>query len=128
MDPFELSEGIAALTAHAETWDMLAAQRSNPFLTHAWLSQWAKTHEARRRLWDELARIGPRRFHLSGLYVGSRETEIACQALADARYGVLPSVPEFPSPYITRPASFEELRASRSRSTRKQAAQSSTRA
>ena len=36
------------------------------------------------------------------------------------RYGVLPSVRESPCPYITLPASFEELLASRSRNTRKQ--------
>ena len=167
MDHFELSEGTAALTAHAEAWDFLAAQRPNPFLSHAWLSQWAKGRPAqqvrcatlcdgdgnllagallrtvalglaaganaftdwdavavddqsRRRLWQNLARIGPQRFHLSGMYVSSRETGVACQALSEVGYGVLPSVREFPSPYVTLPASFEELLAARSRNTRKQ--------
>lgn len=167
MDHFELSEGTAALTADAETWDSLAAQRPNPFMTHAWLSQWAKSSDARRawcatlrspdgsllagavlrrvalgfasgatgatdwdavavddaarrRLWDNLARLKPQRFHLSGVYVGSRETQIACEALADAGYGVLPSVRESACPYITLPGSFDELLASRSRNTRKQ--------
>ena len=167
MDRFELSEGTAALTADAETWDSLAAQRPNPFMTHAWLSQWAASSDARRawcatlrspdgsllagavlrrvplglatgtsgatdwdavavdeaarrRLWENLARVGPQRFHLAGMYAGSPETQIACQALADAGYGVLPSVRESPCPYITLPASFDELLASRSRNTRKQ--------
>ena len=168
MDHFELSVGAAALTEHAETWDLLAAERPNPFFSSAWLSQWAKGHPAeqtrcatlcspsgellagalfrtaplglasaaspstdwdmvavdeasRRRLWQHVARLGLSRLHLSGVYAGTRETDIACQALAEAGYGVLPSVREAPSPYVTLPHSFEELVArQKSRSLKRQ--------
>lgn len=76
--------------------------------------------DARRRLWENLARLGHLRFHLSGMYVGTRETAIATDAFAAAGYGVLPSVREAPSPYIALPGTVEEFMASRSRNRRQQ--------
>ena len=75
---------------------------------------------ARRALWEELARLAPLRFQLAQLRVGSPETEIACDALRSAGYGVLPSVREESCPYVVLPDTFDELLASRSRNARQQ--------
>jgi CelD/BcsL family acetyltransferase involved in cellulose biosynthesis len=80
----------------------------------------AVDEDARRALWEELARLAPRRLLLAGMRVGSAETEIACSALRSAGYGVLPSVREESCPYVVLPDTFDELLASRSRNARQQ--------
>ena len=80
----------------------------------------AVDEDARRALWEELARLAPMRLHLAQMRVGSPETEIACSALRSAGYGVLPSVREESCPYVVFPDTFDELLASRSRNARQQ--------
>ena len=164
---FELTEGTAAVTAHRDAWDRLAATYPSPFLTHAWLTAWAQVspqhlfcatlvspagellagallrrapgglasgadesggdwdvvaaHDAARRaLWEEIAGLAPARLHLTQMRVDSPETTLACQVLASRGYGILPSVREESCPYVVLPASFEELLATRSSSTRRE--------
>jgi hypothetical protein len=80
----------------------------------------AVNEHARLALWEELARLAPKRLHLAQMRVGSPETEIACSALRSAGYGVLPSVREESCPYVVLPRNFDELLASRSRNARQQ--------
>jgi CelD/BcsL family acetyltransferase involved in cellulose biosynthesis len=95
--------GGLASAGDGEDWDVVAVDE-----------------DARRALWEELARLAPKRLHLDQMRVGSAETEIACQALTSAGYGVLASVREEACPYVVLPGTFEELLASRSRNARQQ--------
>jgi CelD/BcsL family acetyltransferase involved in cellulose biosynthesis len=94
--------GLASAGA-GEDWDVVAVDE-----------------DARRALWEELARLAPKRLHLAQMRVGSPGTEIACNALRSAGYGVLPSVREESCPYVAFPGTFDELLASRSRNARQQ--------
>lgn len=50
MNTFDVREDTVALTAHREAWDALALRQSSPFLTCAWLHNWARHRGAGRPL------------------------------------------------------------------------------
>ena len=93
----------AAADVHSGDWDLIAVD-----------------DHARRKLWEELASTSPRWLHLNQVRATAPETMLTRDALTAAGYGVLRSVRQVPSPYVSLPLTFEALLSSLSRNARQQ--------
>jgi CelD/BcsL family acetyltransferase involved in cellulose biosynthesis len=92
----------AAANVHSGDWDAVSCDAS-----------------ARDQLWEALAALGARRVHLQAMPEGARGTGVARGELQRAGYRVL-SVPGPFCPWLTLPASFDELLAGASSGLRQQ--------